>query len=250
MKLQTILLLLIVSGCVLWMILHYQSTSSSQDALIELQQNKIKELTEISLAQYDQLKRLKEVIVSYNKTTSSFSKSISSTSKEIVTPIPTSSIPHSLNKIADLHTSFEIECENRYGLPLIDFWKAKKQTWCVNNQPIRDIEGNEITSELICYPYHQQHKKLSHDREDMFCVAKNVVIDFSKVNELLSISFVYFDLKSYLILIVYRFKENIPKVNHILGNNIWISQKKQCFLLVNPHNSIAEICLCRIIPFK
>lgn len=60
------------------------------------------------------------------------------------------------------------ECEERYGLQLIENWRKSKQVWCSS-----ETDG----SSLICYPYKQHHK--SH--QDMFCEASNFVIDFSKV---------------------------------------------------------------------
>jgi hypothetical protein len=68
-------------------------------------------------------------------------------------------------------TKLEEECENRYGLSLIKEWKSKKETWC-----------KDSTSSLTCYPYLQVHKNTStNKRYDMFCEAKNFIIDFSKI---------------------------------------------------------------------
>jgi len=101
-----------------------------------------------------------------------------------------SNLPHSPTKIATndatpkinvavndirpnmLQTKFEQECENRYGLHLADLWKGERQIWC------NDESG---LSTLVCYPYHQQHKRLDGRGPDMFCEATNFLVDFSKV---------------------------------------------------------------------
>lgn len=70
-------------------------------------------------------------------------------------------------------TSMEQDCENRYGMDLVHIWKKNKQSWC---------GSPEEESELICYPYHQTHKKLDGRGPDLFCEARNFVIDFSKVH--------------------------------------------------------------------
>jgi hypothetical protein len=84
-----------------------------------------------------------------------------------------------ISKIAnndELQTSLQEDCENRYGLKLANEWKKTAETWC---EPSEIAES--LKSELTCYPYHQQHKKLDGRGPDMFCVATNFIIDFSKV---------------------------------------------------------------------
>lgn len=68
-------------------------------------------------------------------------------------------------------TSFEIECEQRYGMLLVQEWKRNKEVWCDSPQ-----------SQLVCYPYHQIHKRTDGKPPDMFCEATNFIIDFSKVH--------------------------------------------------------------------
>ena len=72
------------------------------------------------------------------------------------------------------YTSMERDCEQRYGMQLITKWKNNEEIWCSNKDP-KDL------SELTCYPLHQTHKKLDGRGSDLFCVATNFVIDFSKV---------------------------------------------------------------------
>lgn len=65
-------------------------------------------------------------------------------------------------------SSFEDECEERYGFRLADNWRHHQQVWC---------SSQDQSSKLLCYPYRQKHK----DSDDVFCVAENFVVDFSKV---------------------------------------------------------------------
>lgn len=74
-------------------------------------------------------------------------------------------------------SDMEKSCEDRYGLSLVGKWRENKQVWC--SEPTST--QNEYPSELSCYRYHQAHKKLDGRGPDLFCVAKNFVIDFSKV---------------------------------------------------------------------
>ena len=62
------------------------------------------------------------------------------------------------------------ECEAKYGYSLVKKWRDAKETWC---------EGQH--SNIECYPYHQQHKKLDGRGPDMFCVGHNVVVDFGAI---------------------------------------------------------------------
>lgn len=68
-------------------------------------------------------------------------------------------------------TSLQADCERRFGIELIEQWKASKQVWC-----------DAPTSQLVCYPYHQHHKKLDGRGTDVFCEATNFIIDFSKIH--------------------------------------------------------------------
>ena len=78
-------------------------------------------------------------------------------------------------------TSLEKSCNERYGFDLISKWSESKEVWCESNP--KSASG-ELESTIICYPYVQHHKKNTNTR-DMFCVAKNFFIDFSKVRNLL-----------------------------------------------------------------
>lgn len=76
--------------------------------------------------------------------------------------------PHGLEK----------ECEMKYGMQLVDLWKSHREVWCEDNTPTPESEK----SRLICYPYHQEHKKRDGRGADMFCEATNMFVDFSKVH--------------------------------------------------------------------
>lgn len=68
-------------------------------------------------------------------------------------------------------TGFLNDCEERYGMKLIDNWKQNHQTWCLSTK-------TKYPSSLTCYPYTQKHK----NSPDMFCEATNFMIDFSRVS--------------------------------------------------------------------
>lgn len=68
------------------------------------------------------------------------------------------------------------ECEKRYGLELIDLWRKSEQVWCQSDSKV------ELPSTIKCYPYTQEHKRRDGRGADMFCVATNIFIDFSKVS--------------------------------------------------------------------
>jgi hypothetical protein len=68
-------------------------------------------------------------------------------------------------------SSFDSDCDQRYGYELISQWREAKESWCVPN------EESEIKSSMTCYPYKQKHKSVP----DIFCEAKNFIIDFSGV---------------------------------------------------------------------
>jgi hypothetical protein len=72
------------------------------------------------------------------------------------------------------------ECEAKYGYQLVTEWKKAKQVWCAPDSS-SSSSSSESPSSLTCYPYHQQHKKLDGRGADMFCVAENMFVDFSKV---------------------------------------------------------------------
>ena len=73
--------------------------------------------------------------------------------------------------------SLEKECENRYGMALINEWIQNRQEWCVSDESL----SADMKSELVCFPYHQVHKKLDGRGADLICEATNFFVDFSKV---------------------------------------------------------------------
>jgi hypothetical protein len=118
-----------------------------------------------------------------------------------------------------MHRSFvpqleaEIDCEQRYGLDLVEAWRKKKEVWCAST-----------TSSLTCYPYHQAHKKLDGRGPDLFCEATNFFIDFSKV---LLYNLFYFRLLHDLCA-MYRYQEVIHQQNHHWVNNTCTSSVALC----------------------
>ncbi len=66
-------------------------------------------------------------------------------------------------------------CEARYGMTLVDKWRARREIWC------QCKASDPLPSEMICYPYHQEHKQLDGRGPDLFCEARNFFVDFSKV---------------------------------------------------------------------
>lgn len=74
-------------------------------------------------------------------------------------------------------SDMENDCEERFGLSLVGKWQENRQVWCQDDSASKDSRP----SELVCYRYHQHHKKREGQGPDMFCVATNFVIDFSKV---------------------------------------------------------------------
>eukprot|EP01033_Poteriospumella_lacustris_P004587 gene4587-3281_t len=75
-------------------------------------------------------------------------------------------------------SDMENDCEERFGLSLVGKWQENRQVWCQDNSASK----NSQPSELVCYRYHQHHKKREGQGPDMFCVATNFVIDFSKIH--------------------------------------------------------------------
>lgn len=69
------------------------------------------------------------------------------------------------------------QCEQLYGMSLVENWKRNAQTWCESGEE----EGLPGGSKLVCYPYHQHHKIKDGRGPDVFCHATNIFVDFSKV---------------------------------------------------------------------
>jgi len=99
------------------------------------------------------------------------------------------------------------ECERKYGMQLVDLWRANREVWCEDTKNTQAPEADK--SRLVCYPYHQvtcavpspssgrtyphtssptndnggqEHKKRDGRGPDLFCEATNVFVDFSKVH--------------------------------------------------------------------
>ena len=70
-------------------------------------------------------------------------------------------------------TTMEEACDNRYGHGLLRNWKKAEETWC------EPRKGS--AAKIICYPYTQEHKRADGRGADIFCEAKDLFIDFSKV---------------------------------------------------------------------
>lgn len=83
---------------------------------------------------------------------------------------PAPSVPAGASPRLEGLTKAEVECERKYGLALVDEWRDNREIWC------------DGAAQLICYPYHQAHKKLDGRQADLFCEATNFVVDFSKVS--------------------------------------------------------------------
>ena len=75
-------------------------------------------------------------------------------------------------------TQLEDQCEQRYGMELVDTWGKNEEIWCAS-----DAQDGEQKSELKCYPYHQAHKKLDGRGPDLVCEATNFIIDFNEVKK-------------------------------------------------------------------
>lgn len=85
-----------------------------------------------------------------------------------------------------LRTSLDRECEARFGLGLVDRWRAAEEEWCSSAKNQSKIKSQPHEDSFIkCYPYAQVHKKKHtagrRSAIDLFCEAKNILIDFTKV---------------------------------------------------------------------
>lgn len=94
-------------------------------------------------------------------------------------PVPTSSssaldTAQSIRNPATAWRNFgmsrhERECENVFGIDLLDIWRGKSEEHCSSSD---NAEGSSLT----CYRHHQ----LRHSGPDIMCVGRNVQFDFSK----------------------------------------------------------------------
>ena len=151
--------------------IHHGNTNSTLNSILPLSSSVNKKI--LSLGEGKELLNLislqNETITALRHELSALQTQhkLSVTSKHL--PIKHEEIQQQPQRIS--FSDMENECENRYGLNLIDLWSRNEQIWC------SDGKG----SELKCYPYHQKHKKLDGRGPDMFCEATNFVMDFSKV---------------------------------------------------------------------
>lgn len=98
----------------------------------------------------------------------------------ISSPSSSSSAEHEWRYNFVKMTKDEKDCDMRYGMGLVESWRNSAEVWCETDEDTAKTAG--YNSELVCYPYHQRHKQLDGRGPDMFCVAKNFVIDFSKIS--------------------------------------------------------------------
>ncbi|CAM9404197.1 unnamed protein product, partial [Discosporangium mesarthrocarpum] len=69
-------------------------------------------------------------------------------------------------------THMERECYENLSYGLLERWARAKTTFCSGGG------GLGLESSIECYPYKQRHR----NKADVFCEARNVFIDFSKVS--------------------------------------------------------------------
>lgn len=91
-------------------------------------------------------------------------------------------------------TQLEDQCEQRYGMELVDTWGKNEEIWCAS-----DAQNSELKSELKCYPYHQAHKKLDGRGPDLVCEATNFVMDFDKVIKFILLMYTTWSLHTLLL---------------------------------------------------
>jgi hypothetical protein len=165
-------------------ILESNDTSNKMTNLINDLNHKDKEIE--SLYKIVENNR-KDLIIFENKLADISTPSIS---EKIIIPCNITQKPITNNKFSTIKSSVDIlniessnienECEKRYGLQLIDLWRDTGSIWCkdeINNE--LNIDG--ISSELKCYQYHQEHKKIDGRGPDIFCEATNFIMDFNKI---------------------------------------------------------------------
>ena len=64
-------------------------------------------------------------------------------------------------------------------MTLVEQWKASRQDWCsLPDGGGGDAKDLKDAPSITCYPYAQKHKGRV---KDVFCEARNIVLDFSKV---------------------------------------------------------------------
>ena len=86
------------------------------------------------------------------------------------------SSPYSTSYFA--HDPINVECENRYGLPLALSWQKNRKRICESEE--KNANG-EALAYIDCYLHHHVHKKQNGKGPDPVCIAKNIFIDYSKV---------------------------------------------------------------------
>lgn len=91
---------------------------------------------------------------------------------------------NNMNFIGDsIQSSMEEDCDNRYGIGLLNNWKATKQEWCSSK-----TSTSGIKSSLNCYPHQQLHKKRDGRGPDLICEGTNLLLDFTKISGAVSTS--------------------------------------------------------------
>jgi len=90
-------------------------------------------------------------------------------------PPPSPHLSQSLASITSPTSDMEDDCDRRYGTALVELWAQAGQEWCGTGHAMTDVSPS-----ITCYPYAQQHK--GGRTKDMFCEARNIVVDFSKIH--------------------------------------------------------------------
>eukprot|EP01038_Epipyxis_sp_PR26KG_P005446 gene5446-7539_t len=182
MKLMQIFAGFIVFSVLCFIILQSNPTLLTHGPAAAMQmnpiQNEFSKLLKLVHIQNQTIHQLEKLLFSTNKT-KELSLLAEKLDKNVNTEIKALTFSRSELQPQDeyrkYYTSMERDCEQRYGMQLITKWKKNEEIWCSNKDP-KDL------SELTCYPLHQTHKKLDGRGSDLFCVATNFVIDFSKVH--------------------------------------------------------------------
>eukprot|EP01041_Mallomonas_annulata_P009908 gene9908-20605_t len=161
--------------------------------------NNIKLLDELQLKQLeiaqlqDENEKQKNILASFQNQI----KSLSNSNQAPPVPIPSNIHPNiesiqikACEPSTDDHfllpklPNMEADCEKRYGMELIKLWRQSEQTWCESSTSTSTTDNSKARPQatLKCFPYTQEHKRKDGRGADMFCVATDVFIDFSKVS--------------------------------------------------------------------
>jgi hypothetical protein len=140
--------------------------------LIRIQNETIHTLEKKIIASTDQSQSQALKATTMQKLEKDLSKAVSKVESEFLTT--TKSVHSEFPKLVPKDREV---CESKYGMELASIWKRNREVWCEDNS------NSDLRSELICYPYHQAHKKLDGRAPDLICEATNFVVDFTKVEE-------------------------------------------------------------------